>query len=170
MDGPVITDEEAREDLHQQWFEVRLMQGHLTRDLFASGAAGSYPHGAANACFSIVMVWAYGVLHNVLRQLHQQGRVVDPARPQSTQLGILMAASRRGNNPLPWQDYDTVASGQQRRNEVAHRCLILQRGDAWAYISAIERELVGWHIIPGPVTEGLTEHQINARVGDIGDR
>ena len=48
---------------------------------------------------------------------------------------------------LPWQNYALVDEARNRRNDIAHRREIFERGDCWKYVDAIEVELRKWRIV-----------------------
>jgi len=101
-----------------------------------------------NFAHSLVLLFAYSVLENVLEQLREEGMFAS----RSANIGPMMKASK---DALPWCDYtlvDTlVDQGRERRNRIAHHREFLERAEVWRYIDGIERELIGWRVLDGPV-------------------
>ena len=80
------------------------------------------------------------VLDQVLSELCDQGEFSFNDR----NLGPKMLASR---SKLPWQDFDTVDDGRDKRNELAHEAQLLSKKDCLRYISSIESELTAWGVL-----------------------
>ncbi len=59
-------------------------------------------------------------------------------------MGELLKASEM---VLSWQDFSTIETGVGRRNDVAHRADLLERGECWKYVDAIKLELSTWDIV-----------------------
>lgn len=140
-----MNDRKSLEDLRASWKGVREAEALVKASLSMSFAFGmAPPKRFRDWCYSLVLVFAYGVLKDTLLQLQDEG-----AFPKGrTNLKAIMDGSRER---LPWVDFAKVNSGRRCRNKVAHKQAIPVRGVSWGYIDAIENELVAWGMLPGPV-------------------
>ena len=139
----MITDRVVLEDIRSSWNTVRISQEMIQTNLnvaFAFGGAQS--HNFKNLAYSLILIFAFSVIEDALRQLEDQG--VFSAK--NRQLGTLMHASK---SALPWVAFQFVDEGRERRNDVAHKREYLERADCWKYIDAIENELIAWRILLG---------------------
>jgi len=91
---------------------------------------------------NLALVFAYGVLEDVLKQLRDERTIVC----DKWGLKNLMAQSKHS---LDWIDFRLVDKGRDRRNDIAHRGVVLARGECWKYVDAIEKEMLQWGIL-GP--------------------
>ncbi len=138
----MIKDQTALQDLASAWRDVRSRQDFMKRHLLGSmGGIGSLPSiFLADPVYNLVLLYAFAVLDEVLRQLRDEGNFSS----KTTKLGDLMYSSKLS---LPWLDFDFVDNGRERRNEIAHRSATIPRGECWQYIDAIETELKSWQIV-----------------------
>jgi hypothetical protein len=80
------------------------------------------------------------VLNEVLIALEKEGHF----KCKSIFIGNLLEASKK---VLPWKDFSTIKTGVGRRNDVAHRADLLERGECWKYVEAIKLELSSWGVV-----------------------
>ena len=141
----MIRDQNVLEEIRKEWQGVRNKQTSIFVGLAASGGLIrlSFPHKVADISYSLVLIYAYSVLQNVLLQLRDEGHLT--SLKGNNYLGALVHNSKK---KLTWLNFGEVDRGHCKRNDVAHRDLVLQRGEAWKYIDAIEKELINWRIIP----------------------
>jgi hypothetical protein len=150
----MIQDPVILKEITDDWYGVRRLQAMITTNLnfgFARGAV--WTDDFANICHSLLLPFAFSVLERTLQQIRDEG--LFPCR--SNQFGSLMKASRPA---LQWTDFVLVDEARERRNELAHEQRVVPRADVWRYLDAIERELILWRILTGPVR---TEHTISIR-------
>ena len=67
---------------------------------------------------------------------------------KSSQLKVLMIASQA---IIPWSDYKAVDSGREVRNKLTHEQIIPPHGDTFRILDELERELIAWRVLNGPV-------------------
>ena len=142
----MITDPHILAAIKAEWDSVRRKQNRIKINTFS--AMGHISLQFVDLSYTLILIYAYSVLHETLRQLHEQGSFSSTGK--GTRLGSLMKASKR---VLPWVDLPCVDLGREQRNKVAHNDRVLPRGETWKYVDAIERELVGWSIIPDPAAD-----------------
>ena len=147
----VISDDAVLDEVRRTWGTVRIFQAKVKTNLFAGmQGLGGVPQSMEfwDLSHSLVLLFAFSVLEDVLKQVRtEQGLKCGP------QLGAMKDASR---DMLPWADFDTVDTARECRNELAHDQVIPPRADSWEYIDAIERELIAWEILDGPVKAEYT--------------
>lgn len=138
----MIHDAIALAEVQQSWAGVEVLRARLQRSAFASVGflGGVFPFVLSNAAQNLPFIHAYAVLNDVLEQLADEGRF----SCKSIFLGELLKKSEKA---LPWRDFALVADGAGRRNDVAHRGQLLDRGDCWRYVDAVKAELSGWGIV-----------------------
>lgn len=138
----MIKDQTALQNLANAWRDVRSRQDFMKRHLLGSmGGIGSLPSiFLADPVYNLVLLYAFAVLDEVLRQLRDEGNFSS----KTTKLGDLMHSSK---TILPWLDFNLVDMGRERRNEIAHHSATIPRGECWQYIDAIETELKSWQIV-----------------------
>jgi hypothetical protein len=143
----MIRDPQALQELRDAWQSFRDYQGRITRSLaFSFARGGFFSHGAAELSDNLFMMFAFGVLHDVLLQLRDEGHFAG----RDSRLGPTMSASR---DALPWEDFDRLDRGRERRNDVAHRGMVFPREECRELVDAIEVQLLAWKIIT-QVAEG----------------
>ena len=138
----MIKDHNTLEGLKKEWLGVELLRDKLKRSAYASTGVvgGTFPFTLANAAHNLPFIHACSVLNEVLVVLAKEGHF----KCKSIFLGALLESSE---NSLTWMDYETIVAAAQRRNGVAHRADLLERGECWQYVDAIKKELGSWNII-----------------------
>ncbi len=138
----MIRDATALTEIQQGWDGVEALRSRLQVSAFASVGVlgGTFPFMLANAAHNLPFVHAYAVLNDALKQLADEGHFTC----KSIFLGELL---RKSEKVLPWQDFALIGVGVERRNDVAHRGQLLDRGDCWMYVDAVKVELSHWGII-----------------------
>lgn len=138
----MIKDTATLSELRKDWAGVEALRTRLQVSAFASGGllGGVFPHTLANAAHNLPFIHAYSVLNEVLIAMEREGIF----KCKSIFLGQLLAASKE---ILPWTDFTTIETGVARRNDVAHRADLLERGECWKYVDAIKLELSSWDIV-----------------------
>ena len=141
----MIKDPVALGDARKGWAAVRGWQEKTVKNLtFAFAGGGILGQAITELPYNLAFVFAYGVLHDVLGQLRDEG--VFPCKRR--ELGALMAASQF---VLPWADYAQIDKGRDARNKLAHDAVVVPRGDTFTFVDAIEAELLAWQILTAPV-------------------
>jgi len=141
----MIKGQDVLEEIRKEWQGVRNIQSSIFVGLAASRGliSGIFPQRVADISYSLVLIYAYSVLQNVLLQLRDEEHFT--SSKDDNHLGTLMHNSKE---KLNWLDFSEADKGRDKRNDIAHSELVLQRGEAWKYIDAIEKELINWRIIP----------------------
>lgn len=133
------------EQVRSTWNTVRISQARVETNTVAGHLGGGVlTPDFINFAHSLVLIFAYSVLEDVLNQLFAE----KVFKSKKINLMALMQSSRTS---LPWADYSIVDTGRERRNDVAHRQVILSKQDCNLFIDAIETELLTWHVIPNRV-------------------
>ncbi len=134
------------QDVVDNWKFTRLSQERFSAALMSGAVFGAFPglHTALNMAGNIILLYAYSVLDQALRQLKEEGHF----KPQGSGLKAHMDASKP---VLNWVNFVLVDEGRERRNKIAHEQQFLERVDCWKYINAIEAELISWKILPVPL-------------------
>jgi hypothetical protein len=81
--------------------------------------------------------------------MHDEGTFVC----RSSQLKALMTSSRTA---IPWSDYQAIDVGREVRNKLTHEQVIPSHADTFRILDEIERELIGWKVLKGPVKYEFT--------------
>jgi len=139
----VIKDPKTLSDYRKEWNGVEALRTKLQVSAFAAVGSmdGLYPFALEKAAHNLPFIHAFSVLNNVLITLRDQG---DFTSKGTTWLGKLVKASK---NTLPWNDFQTIKTGVNRRNGVAHRADLLETTECWKYVDAIKLELTSWGIV-----------------------
>ena len=134
----MITDPATLADVRQTWSAVKKLssEGLYSRATSSGWVQVNRPDDS----FNLPLVLAYACLDQVLGELRDEG--VFSCR--WWHLGEKMEASRC---VLPWQDYDEVFDGKEKRNRIAHEATLLPKSECLQYIVAIEQELNAWNIL-----------------------
>ncbi|MGH8527018.1 MAG: hypothetical protein ACREXY_23280 [Gammaproteobacteria bacterium] len=140
----MITRLLALQNAQASWEAVRLAQSRVEINL--NSAALQTSHEFKNFAYNLVLVFAYAVLEDVVRQLQHEGAI--PSQRQ--RFKDLLADSQ---SVLSWRDFTSVDEGRQRRNDIAHRRFFIERADCWRYIDKIEDELIAWGVVPASFRE-----------------
>ena len=138
----MIEDENSLAAIKRDWNGVELLRDKLKRSAYASRGVvgGVFPFALANAAHNLPFMHAYSVLNEVLIVLAKEGHF----KCKSIFLGKILVSSK---NALTWIDYETIVTGVERRNDVAHRADLLERGECWQYVDAVKKQLESWQII-----------------------
>ena len=145
----VVSDEAVLDEVRRTWGTVRILQARVRANLFAGmGIFRGVTRGFWDLSHSLVLLFAFSVLEDLLKQVRKEQKL-----KCGYQLGAMMHKSQ---SVLSWTDFGTVDEGRECRNSLAHDQVIPPRADSWKYINAIERELIAWGILDGPVTAEYT--------------
>jgi hypothetical protein len=143
----VIQDASTKEKLVQEWHFVRRYKGMLQIRAVASFGGGSIGMvGVYNEYYAVLLVLGFSVIEHALRVMHAQRTF----NAKGWELKRLMEGSK--SDGLVWKDYDAVDAGREARNGLAHRQTIPKVTDTFRMLDEIEAELIGWNIVPGPVS------------------
>jgi hypothetical protein len=98
----MIKDARVFAEVRQDWQGVRNRQTSIFVGLVASRGVvgGIFPHRVADISYSLVLIFAYSVLKDLLLQLGKEGLFILPNR---TFLGDLMHSSK---TQLPWVNFN----------------------------------------------------------------
>lgn len=120
----MIKDTGTLSEIRQDWNGVETLRNKLHVSAFASVGmiSGQFPFTLSNAAHNLPFIHAFSVLNEVLIVLEKEGHF----KCKSIFLGKLLEKSEKA---LPWQDFSTIKTGAGRRNDVAHRADLLERGD-----------------------------------------
>jgi hypothetical protein len=138
----MIRDATALAEIRKNWAGVEALRTRLQVSAFSSVGVirRHFPVVLSNAAHNLPFVHAFAVLNDVLKQLEDERHF----NCNSKFLGPLLRASEKA---LPWRNFALVSAGVDRRNGVAHRGQLLDRGECWKYIDAVKSELSGWGIL-----------------------
>ncbi len=138
----MIRDPNALAEIQQSWAGVEALRSTLQVSAAASMGiiGGAFPFALSNAAHNLPFIHAYAVLNDVLEQLADEGHF----NCKSIFLGELL---KRSEQALQWQDFALIRAGAARRNDVAHRGQLLERGDCWKYVDAVKAELSAWAVL-----------------------
>ena len=138
----LILDKDELIKLQDEWAGVKALREKLKRSSFASVGivGGTLTFELANAAHNLPFLHAFSKLNSVLEELAKDGHF----QCNSQFLGALV---KKSEEALSWQDYTLICEGVELRNKLAHQGHILERGDCWKFVDAIEKELSAWNII-----------------------
>jgi hypothetical protein len=136
----VIADPTVAATVKADWSGVLALRGRVTRAILGSIGAAPSAIFAADAVHNVPLLHAYSVLNDVLVQLEKEGHF----RCKTFLLGALLQASE---HKLTWLEFDVIAMGVSRRNDLAHRGDVIPRGECWKYIDAVQKQLVSWKLV-----------------------
>lgn len=137
----MITDATTLADMQASWTGALGVQARIKRDSMGAFTMGRhFPRFTADAAHNVPFLLACGVLNDVLLALRDQGAFASKQRT----LDGLMADSR---GSLAWLNYARMDQIKDARNALAHDGKMLSRGDCWAAIDDIGRQLIGWGIV-----------------------
>lgn len=144
----MIKDQAKLTDYQKEWNTVREFQNKIQRHLNATmigvGAIGA-SHELRDISHNLVLLFAFSVLEDVLKQLKDEGKF----NAKKNGLKCLMDSSK---NSLPWQDFVSVDEAREKRNSLAHDQILLPREKCWCYVDAIEAELISWNVVKSEVS------------------
>lgn len=111
----------------------------LVKASFAQGASAiarlaDIPH-------NLPFLLACGVFNDALIYIRDAGHFSSKQRT----LGALV---KDGEKSLKWLDYVLIEEIVKKRNDLAHRAVIIPRGDCQRYIIALEAQLKAWKVLP----------------------
>ena len=138
----MIKDTDTLSEIKKDWRGVEALREKLQVSAFASMGmlGGLFPFTLSNAAHNTPFIHAFSVFNEVLLVLKKEGHF----KCQSIFLGTLLDASEIA---LSWNDFCTIKTGVDRRNDVAHCAVLLERGECWKYVDAIKLELSEWGIV-----------------------
>ena len=138
----MIRDSVILAEIQREWAGVGALREQLQRGAFASTsiAGGIHTPVLVNTAYNLPFIHAFGVLNIVLEQLKSEGQFVCNSH-------FLVELLQCSEKELPWHDFKLIRAGAKLRNNVAHRGQLLERGDCWKYIDAVNAELSAWRII-----------------------
>ena len=137
----MITDTSILQDLQTEWQGVLKLRGKMDRLLKASFSQGaSATVLLADIPHNLPFLNACGVFNDALMAMRKAGYF-------SSQWRTLGALVKDSKNSLPWLNYLLMKEVVDKRNDLAHRAVILPRGDCWRYIDAIEVQLRDWKVL-----------------------
>jgi hypothetical protein len=146
----MIRDADTRRTLAQDWHAVRRSQGKLQIHVTASFASGAWflPQ-IADEIYALLLPLGFSVLEHTLQQMRDDG-LFDC---RSSQLGSLMTSSAAA---VHWSNYAAVDTGRDVRNKLTHEQAVPPYIDTFRILDEIERELIGWTVLDGPVKYEFT--------------
>lgn len=146
----MIRDAQASEALKQEWHALRRSQGKLQIHITASFATGAcFLPRIADDIYALLLPFGFSVLEHVLQQMRDES--IFGCR--SSQLKALMDSSR---TVIPWCNYGAIAAGREIRNKLTHEQAIPPHIDTFRILDEIERELINWNVLEGPVKYKFT--------------
>ena len=147
----MIRDEQILATLKEEWHALRRSQGRLQAYITASFASGAWflPQ-IADEIYALLLPFGFSVLEHVLQQMGQEGTFAC----RSSWLNQMMLASR--TTAGLWSNYEAVDAGRQVRNKLTHEQVIPSHADTLRILDDIERELIGWNVLNGPVSYKFT--------------
>lgn len=138
----MISDPDVAEEMRRAWSGVRSLHNKVQRGILGSFAGGSSVILIADIAHNLPFLCSCSVLNDVLLHLRDEGRFQCNKRVKT--LGALLSASE---DALPWLDLPLIKKCVDRRNDLAHRSVILPRSECWQWIGAVEAQLVAWDVI-----------------------
>jgi hypothetical protein len=147
----MINDSVALQECQKEWDAVRFTQEKLRANVVASWGMGGWALApqVGNEIYSLLLPFGFSVLEHVLLQMKAEGLF----SCGGSSLKQLMRDSRPA---LTWADFDAVDRGRNVRNDLIHDQKIPQHDDTFRILDEIERELIGWGVLSGPVRHNLT--------------
>ena len=141
----MINDLQALADLASERDALRRLQGKMQVYFTASFARGAWflPQ-VADPFYALLLPFGFSVLEHVLSQMRDDALFVS----RSSQLGALMSGSKL---IIPWADYLAIDAGREIRNKLTHEQVVPSNHTTFRLIDEIERELIGWKVLNGPV-------------------
>jgi hypothetical protein len=147
----MIRDTVALKSLVDEWHALRRVQGKLQINVVAAFAHGAVwlPQQIADEVYALLLPFGFSVLEHTLQQIRDEGIFTC----KSSQMKALMDASIP---TISWSDHKAVAAGREIRNKLTHEQVIPPCAETFRILDAIERELVAWRVLDGPVKYELT--------------
>ena len=137
----MIRDVKVKTKMAQKWAVVRKLESSLSIQPVVPGS-GVVDMSAPVESYNLILVLAYSVLDEVLKQLMAQGEF-----KYKRLAGLEWMMKKSLNNNLPWQNYNFVNLGRKARNKLAHEAELVPKGDCVTHTNAIEVELKAWGVI-----------------------
>jgi len=111
----MIKDNNALQEIRQQWDGVVALRQKIHRNLFASvGFGGGFSHFTADCAHNLPFLHACSVLNEAL--LHVRDEAVFPCKSRT--LGNLVEAAQE---QIRWVNYSAITKMVEKRNDLAHR-------------------------------------------------
>jgi hypothetical protein len=147
----MIHDADALKNLAEEWHSLRRTQGKLQINILAAFARGAawLPQNIANDVYALLLPFGFSVLEHTLQQLRDEGII----KCKSSNLNALMVASKA---TISWSDYEAVNRGRVIRNKLTHEQSVPSNEETFRILDEIERELISWRILNGPVNYEYT--------------
>jgi len=137
----MITNTSVLQTLQTEWQGVLKLKGKIDKLLKASFSQGASAIALlADIPHNLPFLYACGVFNDALIEIRDAGYFKSKMRT----LGALITDSK---NSLPWLNYTLMKEVVEKRNDLAHRAVILPRCDCWRYIDAIELQLRDWNVL-----------------------
>ncbi len=137
----MISDPVARYSIAEQWATVIKLAAHDAFQRMTPGGVlinyGPPPGGYYN----LPLILAYCVLDEFLTAAIGEGVFSAPA---AAMLGRKMHASLPN---VTWLDFGGVDLGREKRNDVAHKGLLLDRDECRRIVALVGQELAGWGLV-----------------------
>jgi len=138
----MIKDTVSLSQIQAEWGTVRTTQEMIARNLASAHTSGGMvSHQFMNISHNLCLLFAFSVLEHILLQLKKEGIFAS----SSDNLGPMMTDSH--SSGFRWRDFELVVEGREKRNGIAHRRILIARGECLKYIDAIEEELITWGIV-----------------------
>jgi hypothetical protein len=114
-----------------------------TAAAFARGAVW-LPQQIANDVYALLLPFGFSVLEHTLQQMRDEGTLIC----KSSQLKALVDAATAA---IRWCDLEAIHAGREVRNNLTHEQIIPSHSDTFRILDEIERELIAWRLLDGPV-------------------
>ncbi len=143
----MLSNTQSLQSIRESWNSVRIYEAMIDTHM---NAPPSSPFGFVrssefnNLCYSLIVLFAFSVLEDVLKELRSEGKFSS----SSTNLKILMRSSRAY---LSWNDFGAADSARIRRNEIAHDQKLVSPTECKSFLDIIEDELVTWGVLQDKV-------------------
>jgi hypothetical protein len=108
-----LLDNELIEELKKEWEGFKKSYNKASIPTKLGVIQQTMTPDFADFCWSLVLVFGYGALQQILGSIKEQGIF----KSKSSNLMCLMKNSKE---ILPWQDFPTVDEGREKRNDIAH--------------------------------------------------
>lgn len=137
----MITNPDALTNLQTEWDQVMAMRDRMRHLVISTFIVDQYQSPAfGNVVYNLPFLLAFDVLRQVLLQAEDEGHFAGSYR----HLAGLMESAKTS---LPWNDWQCIREGVERRNEVAQCGKLLGDIQCLQDIAAIESQLIAWRII-----------------------
>ena len=136
----MINDDTALAEIRKDWGGVEALKGKLYLSSMVSGARGHFPFALANAAHNLPFLHACCVLDDVLKAIEKEEHFTADRKT----LGGRIYGSEQSIN---WVNFPIIKKILTKRNGLAHKGEILERGECWEYIDALKIELLAWNIL-----------------------